>query len=180
MFTDTCPKLPDVYMSRSEGTYYVNITLHRYGHFSLCMWLWLNILRYIHTYIHAVLHTSVEGVLPGSQYPEGPATGHLGTGSSWFSCVYKRMLKWFPRFQVATACFSCSPTDLNFLDPYFIFMYMHCDHCHRLNILLLLLLSSSISPLWRASKYIILKKTMSLGNSVLQLFWCNYSWCVYC
>ena len=24
--------------------------------------------------------------------------------------------------QVATACFSCSPSDLNFLDPYFIFM----------------------------------------------------------
>jgi len=21
---------------------------------------------------------------------------------------------------------------------------------------------------------------MSLGNTVLQLFWCNYSWCVYC
>ena len=46
----------------------------------------------------------------------------------------------------ATACFSCSPPDLNFLDPYFIFMYMHYNHCHRatthlqLNILLLLLL----------------------------------------
>ena len=41
------------------------------------------------------------------------------------------MLKWFPRLQVATACFSCSPPDLNFLDPYFIFMYMHYNHCHR-------------------------------------------------
>ena len=36
-----------------------------------------------------------------------------------------------PRLQVATACFSCSPPDLNFLDPYFIFMYMHYNHCHR-------------------------------------------------
>ena len=27
---------------------------------------------------------------------------------------------------------------------------------------------------------ISLKETMSLGNTVLQLFWCNYSWCVYC
>ena len=60
--------------------------------------------------------------------------------------VYKRMLTWFPRLQVATACFSCNPPDLNFLDPYFIFMYMHYNHCHRvtahlqLNILLLLLL----------------------------------------
>ena len=28
----------------------------------------------------AVLHTSVAGLLARSQYPEGPATGHLGTG----------------------------------------------------------------------------------------------------
>ena len=41
------------------------------------------------------------------------------------------MLRWFPRFQVATACFSCSPPDLNFLDPYFKFMYMHNNHCHQ-------------------------------------------------
>ena len=38
------------------------------------------------------------------------------------------MLRWFPRFQVPTACFSCSPPDLNCLDPYFIFMYMHYNH----------------------------------------------------
>jgi len=51
------------------------------------------------------------------QYSEGPATGHLGTGFSWFPYVYKQMLRWFPRLQVATACFSCSPPNLNFLDP---------------------------------------------------------------
>ena len=51
---------------------------------------------------------------------------------------------WFPRLQVATACFSCSPPELNLLDPYFIFMYMLNNHCHRatphlqLNLLLLL------------------------------------------
>ena len=44
---------------------------------------------------------------------EGPATGHLDTGFSWFPYVYKQMLRWFPRFQVATTCFSCSPPDLN-------------------------------------------------------------------
>ena len=42
--------------------------------------------------------------------------------------VYKRMLRWFPRLQVATACFSCSPPDLNFLVPYIIFMYLHNNH----------------------------------------------------
>ena len=95
--------------------------------------------------------TLVAGMLARSQYPEAPATGHFGTGFSWFPSVYKRMLRWFPRLQVATACFSCSPPNLNFLDPYFafmlslIFMYMHNNHCHRvtahlqLNILLLLL-----------------------------------------
>jgi len=47
------------------------------------------------------------GLLARRQYPEGPATGHLDTGISWFPCVYKRMLRWFPSFQVATTCFSC-------------------------------------------------------------------------
>ena len=69
----------------------------------------------------AVLNTIVAGLLARSQYPKGPAIGHLGTGFSWFSCVSKRILKRFPRLQVATACFSCSPPDLNWLDPYVIF-----------------------------------------------------------
>ena len=91
-------------------------------------------------------NTLFAGLLARSQYSEGPATGHLGTGFSWFPCVYKRKLRWFPRLQVTTACFLCSPPDFNLLDPYFIFMYMHYNHCHRatahlqLNILLLLLL----------------------------------------
>ena len=44
------------------------------------------------------------GLLSRSQYSEGPATGHLDTGFSRFSCVYKRML----------ICFSFSPPDLKF------------------------------------------------------------------
>ena len=56
-----------------------------------------------------------------SQYSEGPATSHLDTGFSLFRCAYKQMLRWFPRFQVATTCFSCSPPDLNLLVTNFIF-----------------------------------------------------------
>jgi hypothetical protein len=55
------------------------------------------------------------GLLARGQYQECPATGHLDTGFSWFRCVYKRMVRWFPSFQVATTCFSCSPPDLNSL-----------------------------------------------------------------
>ena len=32
------------------------------------------------------------GLLTRSQYSEGPATGHLDTGFSWFLFVYKQML----------------------------------------------------------------------------------------
>ena len=61
------------------------------------------------------------GLLARSQYSEGPATGHLDTGFSWFPCVYKQMLRLFPKFQVATTCFSCSPPDWNLLVTNFIF-----------------------------------------------------------
>ena len=53
------------------------------------------------------------GRLAKSQYSEGPATGHLHTGFPWFPRVFKRKLRWFPTFQVATACFSCSPPEVN-------------------------------------------------------------------
>jgi len=46
---------------------------------------------------------------------------YLDTGFSWFPCVYKQMLRWFPRFKVANTCFSCSPPDLNLLVTNFIF-----------------------------------------------------------
>jgi len=48
-------------------------------------------------------------------------SGHLDTGFSWFPCVYKQMLRWFPTFQVATTCFSCSPPDLNLVLTNFMF-----------------------------------------------------------
>ena len=70
---------------------------------------------YLLYYVCISVFTLDTGLLTGSQYSEGPATGHLDTVFSWFLCVYKQMLRWFPRFQVATTCFSCSPPDLNLL-----------------------------------------------------------------
>ena len=48
-----------------------------------------------------------------------------------------------------------------------------------LSVLNLLLSSSSSSPLCRVFILIFLRQTMSLGNTVLQLFCCYYSWCLY-
>ena len=53
-----------------------------------------------------------------------------------------------------------------------------CDFVLNYILLLLLLLLSS-SPLCRVFLLISLKQTMSLGNTVLQLFCCYYSWCLY-
>ena len=66
-------------------------------------------------YVCIAVLTLDAGLLASSQYPEGPATGHLDTGFSCFPSVYKRMLRCFPSFQVATTCLSCSPPDINFL-----------------------------------------------------------------
>jgi hypothetical protein len=82
---------------------------------------------YLLYYVCIAVLTLDAGLLARSQYPEGPATGHLDTGFSWFPCVYKRMLRWFPSFQVAATCLSCSPPDFNFLVTFFflsIFVYM--------------------------------------------------------
>jgi len=59
---------------------------------------------YLLYYVRIAVLTLDAGLLVRSQYPEGPATGHLNTGFLWFPCVYKRMLRWFPSFQVATTC----------------------------------------------------------------------------
>jgi hypothetical protein len=51
--------------------------------------------------------------------------------------------------------------------------------CSSLTSWLLLLLSSSLSPLCRVFIHIFLKQTMSLGNTLLQLFCCYCLWCLY-
>jgi hypothetical protein len=86
---------------------------------------------YLLYYVRIAVCTSIAvctldaGLLARSQFSLGPATGHLDTRFSRFPCVYKRMLRWFPRFQVAITCFSCSPPDLNvnLLVISFIYLY---------------------------------------------------------
>ena len=51
------------------------------------------LLCHVYCFTMYVLYTLVARLLARSQYPEGPATGHLSTGFSWFPCVYKRMLR---------------------------------------------------------------------------------------
>ena len=53
---------------------------------------------YLLYYVCIAVYTLDAGLLARSQYSEGPATGHLDTGFSWFPCVYKQMLRWFPKF----------------------------------------------------------------------------------
>ena len=84
----------------------------------------------VHRSSRRALFTLDARLLASSQYPEGPATGHLDTGFSRFPCVYKQTLRRFPTFQVATTCFSCSPPDFSVLNPWSIFMCMHNNHCH--------------------------------------------------
>jgi len=71
--------------------------------------------------VYCFFFTLNAGLLATGQYSEGPVTGHLDTGFSWFPCAQKQMVRWFPRFQVATTCFSCSPPDLNLVVTNFIF-----------------------------------------------------------
>ena len=65
-------------------------------------------------YVCTAVFTLDAGLLAKSQYSEGPVTGHLDTGFSWFPCVYKQMLRWFPRFQVATTYLNLVVTNFMF------------------------------------------------------------------
>jgi len=97
----------------------------------LCVFVYLICICYtlcvfVTSYVYLLYYVCIDiltldaGLLARSQYPEGPATGHLDAGFSCFPCVYKQMLRWFPSFQVATTCLSCSPPDLNFLVTFFL------------------------------------------------------------
>jgi hypothetical protein len=87
-----------------------------------CLWTVLVLRALLSSYVYLLYYyvciavlTLDAGLLARSQYPVVPATGHVDTGFSWFPFAYKRMLRWFPSFQIVTTCFSCSPPELNFL-----------------------------------------------------------------
>ena len=48
---------------------------------------------YLLYYMCIAVFTLDAGMLARSQYSEGPATGHLDIGFSWFPCLYKKMLR---------------------------------------------------------------------------------------
>jgi len=48
-------------------------------------------------YVCIAVFTLDAGLLARSQYSEGPATGHLDTGFSWFPCVYKPNAEMVPK-----------------------------------------------------------------------------------
>jgi hypothetical protein len=94
--------------------------------FIAILWVYCCYLVYTYCTMWSIAVVTLDAGLMGrSQYLEGPATGHLDKGFSWFPCVYKRMLRWFPRFRVTTTCFSYSPPDLNvnLLVTSFIYLY---------------------------------------------------------
>jgi hypothetical protein len=68
---------------------------------------------YLLYYLRIAVCSLDVGMLARSKYSKGPANGNIDTDFSWFPCVYKRMLSWFPRFQVANTPFSYIPPDLN-------------------------------------------------------------------
>jgi len=83
---------------------------------------------YIYMYMHTLylpdcwLEVSIWKVLR----PATSAQGFLG-----FPVSKSEYWDGSPKFQIATACFSWTLPELNFLDNYFIFMYVYNNHCHR-------------------------------------------------
>jgi hypothetical protein len=103
----------------TEGSNYLHVFLD----FLHSLYVFVVPYVYLLYYVCIAVLTLDAGLLARSQYPEGPVTSHLDIGFSWFPCVYKRMLRWFPSYQVVTTCLSCSSPNLNFLVTFF-FLYL--------------------------------------------------------
>ena len=115
---------------RKEKTFEnIQVSMYVYLFYLICICcaLYVFVVSYVYLlyYVCTAILTLDARLLARSQYQEGPATGHLDTVFSWFPCVYKRILRWFPSLQFDTTCLSCSPLDSNFLVTFFfMFVYM--------------------------------------------------------
>ena len=109
---------------------YVYLLYYVYICYILCVFV-ISYVYLFYSYVYLLYYVCIDiltlnaGLLARSPYPEGPTAGHLDTGFSCFPCVYKRMLRWLPSFQVATTCLSCSTPDLNFLVTFFFHICVH-------------------------------------------------------
>jgi hypothetical protein len=72
------------------------------GSLFLSVILLLNVCSFTLCVCAAVLHNLFAGLLARSQYLEGPATGHLGTGFSWFPLCLQANAETVPK---APSCY---------------------------------------------------------------------------
>jgi len=56
------------------------------------------LIRVLLFYVCIAVLTLDAGLLARSQYPEGPANGHLDTGFSWFPCCLQANAEMVPKF----------------------------------------------------------------------------------
>ena len=86
---------------RNYIQYFLNLVL-----FFLCAFLLtVFVLRVLSSsYVHLLYYVCIAvltldaRLLARSQYLEGPATGHLNIGFSWFPCVYQANAEMVPQF----------------------------------------------------------------------------------
>ena len=100
---------PSVLISWKMVDLYRKLSVYLYLLYLMCicftfMYICCIYVYLLYSYVYLLYYVCIDiltldaGLLARSQYPEGPATGHLDTGFSWFPCVYKRMLRWSPSF----------------------------------------------------------------------------------
>jgi len=61
------------------------------------------------------------------------------------------------------------------LTPLYLCVSTFRSMCAVPSLAVVIIIISPISPLCRVSTLIFLRQTVSLGNTVMQLFWCYYS-----
>jgi hypothetical protein len=74
-------------------------------------------------YVGITVFTLDTGLLARSQYLEGPATGHLDTGFSWFPCVYKANAEMVPNIPSCHYMLLMQPSRLKFISNQFHILY---------------------------------------------------------